>query len=446
MIAIAVLAQVAGTLELLDTSRIDARTNYTAGAAIPFRQVGTSSEVIVAADALTAPSLRLTLRERRWTASVTAGGSVTAADIELGQDPSWLLSSAAILTFTDRFVRLTLSQSESYARTDTGYLFQVVPLTEAAPTTGATGGQTGMGSTKLQVQQVPQQAQTILTGSTSTSGTLSFTPSRRVVFNVAAGYAITGGLDEEARETLPETYGPVASMFLGYGLTRRDGIGTLVTAQDTFTRTFCSPSGMPEPVAGGGTVPCTTDAPIAAAQETLRHQFSRASTLTVGAGLGGAIVTTTAARSGVASPVGSLAYVDRFGHDGLSTLNVTAQLMPMVDLVTGLPSERFGVDAGLNVAMPPTVNVLWTLGFLRSFPFACVVQLGTTCSNVTTTPPLTVLTQGVEARYHVSRLVDVSIGEQLLWQHQDGYPNVPADSFSAIGFVGLVARTKPLRF
>jgi hypothetical protein len=103
----------------------------------------------------------------------------------------------------------------------------------------------------------------------------------------------------------------------------------------------------------------------------------------------------------------------------------------VVDVRSGLASNRVEGTASLSEKATPTVLFSVTAGAMQSLPIL-----------VSDPYPITMLTGSVETRVGLDRQVDVGIGCQAFWQDQTGYGTI----VSAIGFVTVTARAPTLHF
>lgn len=154
-------------------------------------------------------------------------------------------------------LRLTAEEYATYGTVD---LFTQLLET---PVPG-TGGQTPPAEVPL--QPVPQGA-VHFASSLTTLGweTTSLAPRLRVWGTL--GYLVGGGLDGEARTSVPFQYGPRLRVDARYSLTRLDGLTTTATATDSAFSTGAH-------------------ATVVQLDETWAHRFSRATEAELGLGLG----------------------------------------------------------------------------------------------------------------------------------------------------------------
>src|SRR5580698_2032464 len=121
MIATAVLAaDYAGTFELLDTSRIDARATQPA----PIVNTPGPGRLILAGDVSTTAVARLHLNDRQWDYVLAYSPSFLLTDFELGIEPQVLQTGTNSIAWHDRFVGVTVSESASYGEINTAQPYQ----------------------------------------------------------------------------------------------------------------------------------------------------------------------------------------------------------------------------------------------------------------------------------------------------------------------------------
>jgi hypothetical protein len=463
-------AQYAGTLDLLDSTRVDARVTQP----LPTAPTPPPREVVLAADLSTVPTARLHLSDRRWDYALTYSPSISFTDVELGTEGQAVISNAgtASIGWHDRFVRLTLFESASYALENLAYLY-----TATGQGLAAGGGQTQSmmpGSTTGPTMTVPGQGTTTTPGqpttagasATGTSGTLlklfpygsSYTnasmavrASRQVTFSLSGGYSVAGNLSKEGAVALPVQFGPLGSATLAYAVSRVDSLLTVANAQQTTT-----------PL--GACIPpildhfCRQVEPIIQVQEVLRHQLSATATLTAGVGaaasveqLATSVQQLSSEEAWVILPTGVIGLVDRLGgldDRNASFVTFSGQLAPVVDVNLGELSNRIQGTALLTRPVANNVFLSVTLGVVQSIP--------------PDPSPLTGLNGGIDLRYRVNRQIDVACGLQAFWQRQAIYGAAPAvgtatnegfavtaiptTTASEIAYVTLTARLPTLHF
>src|SRR5580692_3692540 len=172
MIIVAVLfAQYAGTLDVSDVTRVDARTTQVcqpAEVVLPQgypRCTGTivatkiPEQVLIAGDVSTTVSAKLALGDRSWDFGLAYIPTVTAPDFELGIYPQVFQSGSASVGWHDRFTSVFVSETASYGILNSGLLYQF----PQAPTPTTTGSQTTTPTqTTTPAQSTPVQTTTPL--------------------------------------------------------------------------------------------------------------------------------------------------------------------------------------------------------------------------------------------------------------------------------------------
>ena len=426
------LAQYAGTLEIQDTSRIDARSNqpYTLAPTPPPR------EVALASDASIAPMARLRLSDRQWDYVLTYSPTFTVTDVELISEsqPVVLNAGMASIGWHDRFLRVVVSESASYGWEDLAYLYGT-PV--AGQTSGQSLGQTG-GSAAIPLQVFPF-------GSSSTTASVTMHETRSVTVNVSGGYSLTGNLTNNPAATTiyPEQYGPSAAASVAYTMSRADSLLTLASAQEITT---------PVGVCVGGTAgqTCRQVAPILLVEETARHRLSPTANVSASLGVSGSIYPLATGEAWGILPVGGVAYTDRFGaapHDPRDLLEpsgvrLSADLAPTINVFTGSPSNRVQLTASLVSRIAPDVSVSFLAGALQTISFPRPDP-----------SPLTLVNGGIDLRFRVTRLISVSAGVQAFWENQQnvgviptaGATNGPTTLATEVGYVALTVRLPRLR-
>jgi hypothetical protein len=439
MIATAVLAaDYAGTFELLDTSRIDARATQPA----PIVNTPGPGRLILAGDVSTIAVARLHLKQRRWDYMLAYSPSLSLTDFELGIPPQFLQAGTTGIAWHDRFVHLTVSESASYGQVNFAQPYQqaavpgqaTMPAQTTMPNPTTMPGQVAMPAGATPTTLLAGPAQNFTTASSDTSGSVAFS-GRRFNVSVGGGYRVSGGLGQAAQAYLPEQYGPRATMGIDYAVSRRDTLSGLATAQNTVT-----PSGQCFPPSTTPTQTfCRNDVPIAQLQAIFRRQLSRATSLSVGAGAAVLeAVTEEGERELVIDPVGTATAIHQLDRYGTETIGLSVQLAPLVDVRTGLPSERIQATASLSTRVSPSVLLVASAGLLKSLD-----------GFIADPDPITALTGGLEARVHLDPGVDVALGAVAFWQDQP-FTNAPPPTVSALssetGYVSVTARVPTLDF
>jgi hypothetical protein len=431
MIATVVIAaQYLGTVDVLDTMKVDARVTDTCTPAVGKCSLpkidGNTKEILLSTDLAMSPTIRFRMSDRRLDFTASYSPMLTAPDAELGvhlpsgapqvNDLQVLQGGFATVGWHDRFVRASLSEAATYGQLNSALLYQL----PTAP------GQTPS------VQSAPVPT-TITFGSTATDAAIVDAATRRLNVLLSAGYLGTGGLNAAARDVVADQRGFHAAASLAYELSRPDTLATVANVQDTSTNGPCI-SYLPTPATA--IVPlCAEQVTWAQLQETVSHRFSRTTNLLLGAGATVATVTVPTSTHLLIEPTGIATLSEHFSRDGLSGLDLSAAVTPFVDNRTGLVSDRFQGIGTLSEVLTSTASLSATFGALQSLAL------------LTTDPsedpyPLTVLNGGVEARIRMDRQLDLRLGEQTLWQYQRGYGTL----FSSLGYVSVTASAPPLDF
>jgi hypothetical protein len=447
MIAAAVLvAQYAGTLEVFDTTRMEARASQ------PLPVItGPPREIALAADALTMPSARLRLKKRRWDLTLTYSPTLAVTDIELGSlaQPSAINAGTAILAWRDRLVRMTLSESASYGVQSAGFVNQYPQPGQTMP------GQTMPGQTAASGSAVP--AITLFPFASSiTNVSLLARATRRLTLSLSGGYSLNGdpiaNRQEVTNGALPEQFGPSATASIIYALSRVATVTTLVTGQETTTPLgACVPAPPPPTISY-----CREVQPSVSVQEVARQVLSAHTALVESVGASAAVVPLEN-NQGVADvqalgilPIAGLTFTGRFGTPDsppggalrmtrAATLVLSAQLAPAVDVRTGFLSDRIQPTVTLTSRVAPRVYLGANVGAVQSIPIPRRDP-----------SPLTAFSGGLDVRLRVTRWVDVNLGVQAYWQNQELSGTLASstapESASEIGYVSVTARSPMLRF
>jgi hypothetical protein len=430
MLTALLVAQFAGTLELLDRTDVQARSTLqttTPQAAIPATATVPATPATAATtsttglDVTTAPSAILRLHDRRWEFTLSYAPSVVLPEVVAVQSsgpqpneaPLYMNAGRAVVGWHDRWVRLALSETASYGQLNSAFLTPAAAIPGQPPV----------------VSQTVPIATTIDVVSSSTDAALTAVLDRRTVASVYAGYLVSGGANPSSREVLPEQYGPHASASLDYAASRSDHLTTTAfgTASD-FTVGTCPPTatGAPSP-----TPTCSPESRLVVAQEVLRHALSGSASLTLGGGFAGSAFRTNHGDSyqNNALPVGQAGLSYRFGSYGTSTLAATAMLLPSVDPRTGLMTNR--LQGALSLIRPLT----------RALTLRVTANAA---QSVPTDAPFAATLAGGEVRsdFRIDPHLTLSVGDQAFWQDQIGYGIL----LSTFVYFALTVRTTELRF
>jgi len=422
MIAAAVLlAQYAGTLDFLDTTRVGTRATQP-----PALLSDPPRKIVLALDLSTAPTARFRMADRRWSWTLSYSPVLTARDAELGlrwpsgspqiNDALLLHTGLATFGWHDRFVSVGLTEAAAYGMLNSALLYQL----PAAP------GQT------TPLQSVPQPT-TIEFGSSNTEGNIAVRLARPVVAALSGGYMVSGGLDQNI---LPEQYGGRAGASVAITLSRSDAVSTLANVQDLNTSGPCPPV-VPSPPQPAPIALCRERTLVFQLQETLRHQLSAAATLSASAGA--AVSELVEHDNGqeilVIQPVGVVALNQRLGANPAAVLTLSAQLSPTVDILTGIPSERAQLTATMANPILSSVLITFTLSAMKS---AALFTSDPSSDRYL----VTVLSGAIEGRVRLSPQVDLGVGLQAFWQDQENF----ATFSSEIGYLSVTARAPTLHF
>jgi len=434
-----VAAQLAGTLELLDTTRVDARWTYPLTNDIVF--VPRHEEVVIAGDASTIPLARMALQSPHLRLTMTYAPNITAPDFELPEPVQVLQTLIAAATLREREVTVTLQESAAYGQLNTTYLYggggasgatqglptQMMTGTGAAETGGsATGGATTSGTT-------PAIPATITYRSTLTTALMTARLSRRYIVTVSGGYQASGGLEASDRAYVPLQYGPFGLASLFYRLSAHDSVGATANAIETTTYGACPPplTGNAPPI----TAICRTESLTSILQANVRHAFSAQTNLTAGAGVGVAIAPAQVEiEPGVVPedleilPYAAVTVLHRFNE--LDSLLLTTQLGPVIDSRLGLPDERVQALLRLTEAVTDRITMLATGSIMQSVPV------------ISDPYPITALNASIESRTRIDRQLTVVLGISGLWQSQAGYGDVG----SLVAYAGVIGRLPMIKF
>jgi hypothetical protein len=456
-----VLGQLAGVLEVSNTSRIDARINQP----LPIAPTPPPREIAIASDATITPLARLRLSDRRWDYTLTYTPSFTVTDIELitTAQPVVLNAGTATIGWHDHRTRILVSEAASYGWENLAYLYQ----TPAAGLTAAqtqTGGQTGagtgtgMGTTTTVPGQTAGQTvaqtgtaatvplQTFPFGSSNTTASVRYQASRSLAIGVAGGYSLSGNLANSTQATAvyPEQLTPQGSASVTYTSSRTDSFLTLASAQETTT-----PDGVCVPPAPAGQY-CREVVPILLLEETWRHRTSETGVVAASLGVSGSIYQLSNGEEWGLLPVGGVSYTERFGpppkdpRDLLepSGIRLSADLAPTVNVFTGSPSNRVQATATLVDRFAQDASISLLAGALQTVPLPQADP-----------SPLTLFNAAIDLRVRLDRLMTLSMGVQALWQEQQNVGLLPVAAMTAgntttaaeVGYVALTVRMPRVR-
>jgi hypothetical protein len=425
-------AQISGTFDALDTTKVDLRSTVTCNGScsLPTIDNGTK-EILLAMDIATNPAARLHARTRHFDLTANYSATVTAPDTELGihwpsgvgqsNDLELLQTGAATVSWQDRYTRLALAETGSFGQLNSALLTTL-------PT--QSGQVAGMAQTAL-------APQTITYGSTDTSAAVSMTPARYATLIVGAEYFGSGPLSTFRQNVLADQHTDRASASFGYALSRTDTINSLADAWGTWTWGPCAPSLAPGVViAPTATVPnCAERDILYELRETLHHSFSRTTTLDIGGGAAVYGVNVPGVDETVLTPDFVASLSEHLGRRALNALLFSVVVSPVVDSRTGIADERLQAMATWSQMLPSNVTLSLTSGLLDSLP-------ALTSAPELDPYPLTVVSAGADAQLHVDRELDVGLGEQTLWQVQKSFGTF----FSTLAYVTVTAHAPTLDF
>jgi len=470
MIPTAVIAaQLAGTLEYFETSRVDLRSNQP----LPVVPSPPPREIALAGDASIAPTARLRLNDRHWDLALSYAPSFTVTDFELTTEaqPVVLNAGSVSLGWHDRRVRVVLSESGSYGWENLAYLYGTPVAGQAAAPgqsqtpgqgLGGTGqgtgqtspGQTGQtpGQTGQSVGQTGTQPVVPITlfpfGSSSSFASVAVRASRAVFVAASGGYSISGNLanNAQASAVYPEQYGPSGSVSVGYAPSASDVLSTVASAGYLTTPQAVCLAG---PAATTASF-CHEETPTVTLQETARHELSRTATATASLGASATIYQLNSGPAWGILPVATVVYAQRLGpppkdaRAPVSGARLALELVPGVNVFTGFPTNRVQATASLTNRLDSTVGVTFTASALQTLDIPHPDP-----------SPLTLLSGGVEVRARLDALVSFAAGVQAFWQAQQNVGALPGvttpastgttTSGSEVGYLSLTVRAPILK-
>ncbi len=400
MIATAVLAaEYAGTLEAADTTTVRVRATYQTlpaaappapaapGMPAPVQQpAAPPNPVMGGVDASTLASATVRASNRRWVYTLSYSPSLTLPDLEQGVQPEVFHFGSASIAWHGRYTTLSLTEAAAYGQFNSATSQSLQSLS----------GQTTV------LQPLPA-AQTINFGLSTTDATLAERVGTRVLLSLSGGYGLSGGLDSESRKLLSEQYGPRASASLDYTASRLDDFTTRATVQETQTTGQC-----PQTLAT-----CHERVDDVEADETFRRRVSPTTMLSLRAGLALYDTLVPGAQATVIYPLGLATLSYRFGPHGTSAIDLVAGLTPGVDVRTGLASDWAIESATLTDRLTSTVTLHVGVSALETVFTSDVPGANRYAANI--------LTGSIDAIFRLNRQVDLSLGEQGLWQDQGAY-------------------------
>jgi hypothetical protein len=402
---VALLGQYAGTLEVLDSTRVSARATQPA-------PVIAGQAPIIGMDVATALTARVVLTSRTMEFVASYSPTLTLPDIELGVAPIVIQGGLVSSSWHDRHLRVSLSEIGTYGQLNSGLLYQPVavpgqpPAVEAAPA-----------------------AQTIDYGASISNGSLAYAVDRHTTVTVLASYSYRGGLTAAAQGLLPLQTMVRAGASAAYALSRQDLLTTQANAQEVDTRGQCPPPIGDSTPAPAPTAFCNEEAQVVQLEQTITHRLSSATLLSAG---GGAALVLNHALNLHDTEYVPTALVSLASQGVRSRVSLSAQLAPIPDLRTGLVNDRIESTATWTETLDAGSSLSLSTGVLRSVSFV----------NGDDPYPLTVVNGEVLALMHLGRALDVGFGVRAFWQEQTGYGNFGSE----IAYVTVNTRVPTVHF
>lgn len=420
------IADYAGTLEVLDRTEARVRTTKALSPAAGQTQ---APDVTAGLDLFTQPQLRARLRDRHWDFVLGYMPSVSVLDLENGVqlDNLQLLNvGTASIGWHDCGLRIAVSEEASYGTFNSAYIAQSAPSTQPV----ASGASAPAPAAATATSPILVTPQTITFASTRTLGTIAVRADARTAFVVDGGYFWSGGIGQPSRAVVPQQYGPRADASLSYAFGRADEAVTTAYAQVTqLTDTLCvSPEGTVDTTTAQT---CSPQVQIGQITEGVRHGISPSTSLQVD---GGAAFARTRVDRGApyqleVFPSGRVALTHRTGKSGHLTLELSAQLSPLIDPRTGVVSNFAQGQIGLT---DPLTHIVTLHGAL------------TCAQTVPTDAPLavTVVNGTVEVSFQLARQVELGLGESGAWQTE----RTLGTFFFTYGYLAVTVHAPALRF
>ena len=418
------IADYAGTLEVLDRSEARARTTKAFSSASGQTQ---AQDVTFGVDLFTQPLVRARVTDRHWDYTLGYMPSFTLPDIEGGLSFQSLHVGTASIGWRDRGVRIAVTEEASYGSFNSAYLAQPA---QSAPSSQPAQGTTATPQAAASISPILAAPQTIRFASTRTMGSIAVQVGTRTTLGVDGGYLWSGGLDGASQSVIPNQYGPRADASFSYALTRSDQLVTNAYAQDTqFSEALCVTStGVVDPTASQV---CSPEVQIGQIQEGVRHGWSGSTSLEVDGG--GAFARTRPDRSAPFQlnvfPSARVAIAHRTGKGGHLALELSAQLSPLIDPRTGVVSN---FAQGQMSVTDPLTHIVSFHGAL------------TGAQTVPTDAPLavTVVNGTVELTFQLDRRVELGVGESAAWQTERSLGTF----FFTYGYLAVTVHAPALRF
>jgi hypothetical protein len=484
------------TVMLQDTTRVQGRATQPQ----PLTPDG-KGLIAAAGDVYTAPTAYLDVRSRFWDFAIGGSGTFSWNDLELAwqkTDPSQPVAYSggfASIGWHDRHWTVVASEYGAYSTqfTPTFCYGQAVPSSTATgsptaptsaqgytignitlpacgnnalrggmlgttqpgqtpqagqmgPTTAGTGKSSstcrqkppadGSQPTDAEVSECPSAFPTQYTKYISSISTLNvFGPvGRHANLSISGGYRLNDGIDTYTRVVMPNQYGPIAGIGVGSELSRTTSIALRLDGSDTFTTGLCPPpTNGPPPTT---VLICHTVIPLMSGTAVAHQALSRTESADVALGVSGSILRTSQTdfrEDLVILPTLTVSYTDNYDTKGATHLTVSGVLAPGVDPITGQLSNRLTLNGTWVKRVLPRVILAGMASYVQSIPAFF--------GNFRDPFPITYVLAGLEARFVLSKEVNLVVGEQNFWETQAG-----GQLASEIGYITLEARTLPLRF
>jgi hypothetical protein len=427
MLTAVLVAQLAGIVDLSDTSRLDARFTYP----LPITPDG-KGQILIGADFATSPIARLILKNRRFAFTASYAPTFTAPDFEIPVAPELFQTLSTSAVWRDRHVTTTLLETASYGQFNASYLYANPQATSGTGTTPPIMGMPPPGVTTAATTE------TIRNLGTETDAIVSVRTDHRFTMTLFGGYLVRGGPDSDSQAVSPQQYGPLGTLTLAYRTSPHDTVSTVLSGQGLETYGGCPPqvNGPAQPLSA--TTPfCREAAVLGILQETFQHVISPRVRFSIGAGasadletpLGTEPVQSVVPHEVAILPYGLATFAYRF--DTENNLTCTAQFGPTVDVRTGLVDPRAQLTVTLTKVVRGGLTVAVTGSGAKSVPVAGPDPYAVTFLNGL-----------AETRVLLNRQVTLLAGLSAIWETQGGYGSFG----SVLGYVGVRAALPTLRF
>jgi hypothetical protein len=437
-VPVTLLADYAGTAQLSDTTELRARTTQATDAA-----GGGAGNTPLGIDLLLEPSFQSHIGARQWDFDLGLAPLFIFPDLEQGfgcsecQVQTFESGRARIGWHTRRF-QVYFSETAAFGFYSSANLLQPTANLGPASTTGSTGPMTAPGMTAAPtttpVLQLTAAPAAITTGSLWTAAGFSEQLDRRSTLAFNGQYSVGGGLDASSRLALPFQYGVRLDGSLVHAVAPRDQLVTLAYGlTSTFEARTTTPTTPCEPNAPSDQS-CAPESELAGISQGIRHALDRTSSLSVTAGAAFARF-----REGPADPYktvvfpsGDITYVkqfDAFAVRGDGHLQLEASLVPAIDVLTDLASNRLQGVASFVDQLNNVVNVQASVSAAQTIP---------------TSEPfaLSLVSGALQVAFSLSHTVSLSVGERGLWQTEAEVGSF----FSTFTYFDVTVATHPLRF